>query len=490
MAEIEDQRRTKAEEQLRKREEAKARKKAGDVSEEVMADAGQINEPGDETDSDDMDEDMSDSGVNFFCENSNCCWLLTSLQEGNSAMAALLASARARAAEYEADHGDDNDDEEEDDDETSNNVTKDTSRRAFDKMFKQVVDAADVVLYVLDARDPEGTRSRDVERAVMAADGGEKRLILILNKIDLIPPSVLKGWLTYLRRYFPTLPLRASNSAPNAHTFDHKALTVQGTSAALLKALKSFAHSKQLKRSVSVGVIGYPNVGKSSVINALTGRLGGTAAACPTGAEAGVTTSLREVKLDKKLKLIDSPGIVFPGSSEGASKDDQSRLILLNAVPPKQINDPVPAINLLIKRLSTSEALFAKLLALYDLPPLNTGRDITNDFLVQVARKRGRLGKGGIPNIDAAAKTVIMDWRDGRIQGWIDPPVLAGTVAALTAAKQHGGVKEVYAEPAEDQKVIVKEWAAEFKLDGLWGDDGAEEEEEVEEVEMEVEMQE
>lgn len=485
MAEIEDQRRTKAEEQLRKREEAKARKKAGDVSEEVMVDAGQINEPGDETDSDDMDEDMSDSGVNFFYENPNCCWLLTSSQEGNSVMAALLASARARAAEYEADHGDDNDDEEEDD-ETSNNVTKDTSRRAFDKMFKQVVDAADVVLYVLDARDPEGTRSRDVERAVMAADGGEKRLILILNKIDLVPPSVLKGWLTYLRRYFPTLPLRASNSAPNAHTFDHKALTVQGTSAALLKALKSFAHSKQLKRSVSVGVIGYPNVGKSSVINALTGRLGGTAAACPTGAEAGVTTSLREVKLDKKLKLIDSPGIVFPGSSEGANKDDQSRLILLNAVPPKQINDPVPAINLLIKRLSTSEALFAKLLALYDLPPLNTTRDITNDFLVQVARKRGRLGKGGIPNIDAAAKAVIMDWRDGRIQGWIDPPVLAGTVAALAVAEQHGGVKEVYAEPAEDQKVIVKEWAAEFKLDGLWGDDGAEEEEE----EMEVEMQE
>lgn len=399
-------------------------------------------------------------------------------------MAALLASARARAAEYEAEHGDssgEDDSEDDAEDEATTNTTKDTSRRAFDKMFKQVVDAADVVLYVLDARDPEGTRSRDVERAVMAADGGEKRLILILNKIDLIPPNVLKGWLTYLRRYFPTLPLRASNSAPNAHTFDHKALTVQGTSAALLKALKTFAHSKQLKRSVSVGVIGYPNVGKSSVINALTGRLGGSAAACPTGAEAGVTTALREVKLDKKLKLIDSPGIVFPGS--GSDGDDQSRLILLNAVPPKQIADPVPAINLLIKRLSTSEALFARLLALYDLPPLNTARDITNDFLVQVARKRGRLGKGGIPNIDAAAKTVIMDWRDGRIQGWIDPPALASTAAAVAVAKGQGGVKADYGDGVEgDQKEIVKEWAAEFKLEGLWGDDD-------EEV-MEVEMQE
>lgn len=63
LAEIEDQRRTKVEEQVRKREEAKARKKAGDVGEEAMVDAGHIE---DEADSDDMDEDMSDSGVSFF----------------------------------------------------------------------------------------------------------------------------------------------------------------------------------------------------------------------------------------------------------------------------------------------------------------------------------------------------------------------------------------------------------------------------------------
>ncbi|KAH8150138.1 uncharacterized protein LAJ45_05824 [Morchella importuna] len=470
LAEIEDGRRAKEEEQLKRREAAKLRKKAvAENGEDVMVDADEVDE-----EEEDMSEEEEDSDED--------------MDEGNgtSAMAALLASARARAAEYEAEHGVSSGESDSEEDEDETHITKDTSRKAFDKMFKQVVDAADVVLYVLDARDPEGTRSREVERAVMAADGGEKRLILILNKIDLIPPSVLKGWLTYLRRYFPTLPLRASNSAANAHTFDHKALTVAGTSAALLKALKTFAHSKQLKRSVSVGVIGYPNVGKSSVINALCGRLGGSQASCPTGAEAGVTTSLREIKLDKKLKIIDSPGIVFPGSTESSSQDDQARLILLNAIPPKQIADPVPAIALLIRRLSTSEALFAKLLALYDLPPLinTSAKDVVNDFLVQVARKRGRLGKRGIPNIDAAAKTVIMDWRDGRIQGWIDPPALANTIAAVAAAAAQGGVKQAYEEVGEsDQKEIVKEWAAEFKLEGLWGDDGVEEES------QEVEMQ-
>ncbi|CUS07172.1 unnamed protein product [Tuber aestivum] len=55
------------------------------------------------------------------------------------------------------------------------------------QIFKQVVDAAGITLYVLDAGDPEGTRSRDVERQIMGADGSEKRLILILNKIYLVP---------------------------------------------------------------------------------------------------------------------------------------------------------------------------------------------------------------------------------------------------------------------------------------------------------------
>ncbi|KAL7922679.1 P-loop containing nucleoside triphosphate hydrolase protein [Trichoderma austrokoningii] len=480
LEEIEQKRAKKAEEAQRKKEMAKAAKTGGaaDKSEDAMEHAGV-----DQMDEDDGMDDVDESNP----------------------MAALLASARAAAVKYDKSlaASDDDMDEDDDDDEFDSDgddsddgahvsIGQASSRKTFDKVFKQVVEEADVVLYVLDARDPEGTRSREVERSVVAAAAGGKRLILILNKVDLIPPKVLRDWLVYLRRYFPTLPVRAAHAAANAHMFNHRDLSVQSTSAALFKALKSYAASRDLKRAVSVGVIGYPNVGKSSVINALLSRMSGkgasSAKACPAGAEAGVTTSIRKVKIDSKLTLLDSPGVVFPSSSSVQSgglvaiknaTEAHAHLVLLNAVPPKQIEDPIPAVSLLLRRLSATPELLQKLTAVYDIPALvrsSTDGDITSDFLVQVARKRGRLGRGGVPNINAAAMTVVTDWRDGRIQGWVEAPVLAvenakGQAGTAKPAIKNAGEEEVMA----DRKEIVTEWAAEFKLDGLWGDDAANE---------------
>ena len=464
LADIEEKKRRKVEDAQRARDAAKASK-----GEHVEVEVDDEDDDGeDEMLEDEMDEDVEEDGDN------------------SDPMAALLASAQARAAEYgDAPAGDMDDDDQADSNAveisspfSTNYKNPDSSRKTFDKIFKTVLEQADVILYVLDARDPTGTRSREVERQIMSAASGSKRLILILNKIDLIPPPVLKAWLVHLRRYFPTIPLRASMPASNAHTFDHKQLTPKNTSETLLRALKSYAATKQMKRSIAVGVIGYPNVGKSSVINALTSRLnkGAQSSACPVGSEAGVTTSLREVKIDNKLKILDSPGIVFPAEVSSATtkkSENEARLILLNALPPAQISDPVPAVSLLLSRLSESQTLYEKLLSYYGivgLGPFGKG-DITSDFLIQVARKRGRLGKGGVPNINAAAMTVITDWRDGRIQGWVEAPTLK---VEMDQEMVLGDDTPDQATGA-DRKEIVKEWSAEFKLDGLWGNDtGAE----------------
>jgi nuclear GTP-binding protein len=256
----------------------------------------------------------------------------------------------------------------------------------------------------------------------------------------LIPQETLKRWLVYLGRSFPVLPFH-SNTNPQ---FSHPNLPQKKLSLLLHNALKS--RSSQLKHSLSVGIIGFPNTGKSSIINALTRRLG-QGDKVVTGSEAGLTKETRSVKLDNGITLLDSPGIVFPSTNI-----DQTALVLLNVLPSSAILDVRPAIDEIIRRLARTPGLLKDLGDVYGIPEISVSEyvDSTTEFLVQVARKRGRLGRGGVPLLESAGKVVLNDWALGRIKWWSEPPVAPVDIS--------------------DEKAVVSEWAEAFDIDALLKD--------------------
>jgi nuclear GTP-binding protein len=138
--------------------------------------------------------------------------------------------------------------------------TKEQLRKHYVRTLHKVIDESDIVILVLDARDPEGCRSRLVEEEVRRRESEGKRLVFVLNKIDLIPRANAQEWLQHLRHSTPTLPFKSASQ--------HQRTNLSSSTApALVRLLKAYKPSAS--QSVTVGIVGYPNVGKSSLINSL-----------------------------------------------------------------------------------------------------------------------------------------------------------------------------------------------------------------------------
>lgn len=137
-------------------------------------------------------------------------------------------------------------------------LLKELSNRTGYQELRKVVEAADVVLQVLDARDPLGTRSPQLEQLVQSRG---KRLVLLLNKIDLIPRENLTKWLRYLRRELPTIAFKASTQTQKQHLSQQKAAPDVETRACLgaqllLKLLGNYCRNQGIQGCITVGVVG------------------------------------------------------------------------------------------------------------------------------------------------------------------------------------------------------------------------------------------
>ncbi|KAM0799437.1 nucleolar GTP-binding protein [Usnea florida] len=270
--------------------------------------------------------------------------------------------------------------------------SKGQSKRIWNELYK-VIDSSDVVIHVLDARDPLGTRCRSVEKYIRD-EAPHKHLIFILNKCDLVPTGVAASWVRALSKDYPTLAFHAS-------------ITNSFGKGSLIQLLRQFSSLHSSRRQISVGFIGYPNTGKSSIINTLRKKKVCTVAPIP-----GETKVWQYITLMKRIYLIDCPGVVPPSNNDSAED-----ILLRGVVRVENVENPEQYIAAVLNKTKPQH-----IQRTYDVGSFETA----TDFLEILARKGGRLLKGGEADVNGAAKMVLNDFVRGKIPWFTPPPVQEG----------------------------------------------------------------
>ncbi|DBA04187.1 TPA: LOW QUALITY PROTEIN: hypothetical protein N0F65_004295, partial [Lagenidium giganteum] len=282
-------------------------------------------------------------------------------------------------------------------DEVSHDVfSKGQSKRIWGELYK-VLDCSDVVIQVLDARNVPGTRCEYVENHVKK-NASHKHLIFVINKCDLVPNWVTKKWVQKLSETTPTLAFHAS-------------LNNAFGKGALINLLRQFAKLHQDKKQISVGLIGYPNVGKSSVINALRKKK-----VCKVAPIPGETKVWQYITLMRRIFLIDCPGVVYD------TGDNEVETVLKGVVRAERLPEPTEFIPGILERVKKEY-----LTKVYGV----TEWKDEWDFLEQVANKCGKLLPKGEPDFNNVAVQMINDFQRGKLPWFVAPPLKPEELAAI-----------------------------------------------------------
>lgn len=261
--------------------------------------------------------------------------------------------------------------------------THNRHRTAFNEQVRDVIRTADIVLLVLDARSPEQTRNHELEREIHEQN---KYLVHVLNKADLID----------IKQFSPALLTSLSYPV----FVSYKTGIGLGKLRTRIKILAKKSRKERGYEHVHVGIIGYPNTGKSSITNFLTHRK--LAAASQ---QTGLTRGTQFARLGKDLMLIDSPGVLGTTEANPYSHSNTAKLAVTAAASVDKIKDPGLVVHNLVQ---ANPVAFEKYYGIT--------MDKDSEILITELGNRWKmLKKKGQVDENKVARKIISEWQAGKI---------------------------------------------------------------------------
>lgn len=255
-----------------------------------------------------------------------------------------------------------------------------------EKKLKDLINLVDVVIEVLDARIPQSSVYPDIKRLL-----GEKPRLIVLNKSDLADDSQTKEWKKHFEKEtgFPVISSCASRNN-DISTIVNKVIELSKPK------IDKLVEKGLLPRPSRIVVVGMPNVGKSSIINKLIKK-----GKAKVGAKAGVTRQQQWVRVNPKIDLLDTPGII-PLKQEDQIK--AGKLAMVNSVS---------------ENAYESEEVAQELLDILKIKYPKSVKEyykIEDDFsLIAIAKSRNWIVKNQEPDVTRTAVMVLTDFRSGKI---------------------------------------------------------------------------